>query len=382
MQKYRSNKLAVKKDYYEILGVSRKASKQDIKKAYRQHALKHHPDRNPDNKESEEKFKEVSEAYAVLSDEEKRNLYDRFGHAGLKSSGFSGFHGFEDIFSSDIFSDFNDIFSSFFGGTTTSTHSRTRRGADLRYNLRISLKEAYTGTKKKIKISRLEICSRCKGKKAEPGTETKTCPECGGKGEVAYQQGFLGIIIRRACPRCRGEGKIVTTPCTKCHGSGRIKKTKEITVSIPAGIYTGSRLKIQGEGEASIRGTSPGDLYIFIHVNEHPFFQRKDDDIITEVPISITTACLGGEIDIPTLEGKAKMKIPPGVQNDRLFRLRGKGMPRLQTYGKGDQYVKITIETPVNLTREQKKLIKDFADLETNRNQPIKKRFINRLRKL
>jgi molecular chaperone DnaJ len=364
------------------LGVNRRASLEEIKKAYRKHALQYHPDRNPDNKKAEEKFKEISEAYAVLSDPEKRDMYDQFGQAGVKGTGFRGFRDFEDIFSSDIFSDFSDIFNSLFGGVTTSTRFRTRRGTDLRYDLRISLKEAYTGTKKEIRISKYETCTRCRGEGAEPGTGTQTCSECGGRGEVTYQQGFIGILIRRTCPRCGGEGKIITTPCKDCHGSGRVRKSKKILVDIPKGVDTGSQLKIKGEGEGGTKKTLPGDLYIFIHVNEDPFFQRRDDDIIAEVPISIVTACLGGEIEVPTLEGKTKMRIPPGVQNGRMFRIRGKGMPHLRSYGNGDQYVKIAIETPVNLTRGQKKLIKEFADLETNRNDPIKKKFLNRLKKL
>ena len=374
--------MITKRDYYEVLGVSRDASVDDIKKAYRKSALKHHPDKNPDNKESEEKFKELSEAYAILSDPEKRNMYDQFGHAGINGSGFRGFGNFEDIFSSDAFSDFHDIFDSLFGEATTSTHSRTHRGADLRYDLRISLQEAYTGTAKEILISKYETCPRCKGEGAEPGTSIQTCPECGGRGDVTFQQGFIGIVFRRTCTRCRGEGKIITTPCAECHGRGRVKKSKKIPVNIPQGVDTGSQLKVKGEGEAGAKETLPGDLYIFIHVNENPFFQRRDDDIIVEVPISISTACLGGEIETPTLDGKIKMRIPPGVQNGKIFRLRGKGIPHLGSYGSGDQYVKIVMETPVNLNSEQKRLIQELANSETDRNVPLRTEFWNRLKKL
>lgn len=363
--------MATKRDYYEVLGVSRDVSSEDIKKAYRKAALQHHPDRNSGNKEAEEKFKEISEAYAVLYDPEKRGMYDQFGHAGVKGTSFRGFGGFEDIFSSAVFSDFHDIFDSFFGGTN--------RGADLRYDLRISLKEAYTGTTKEITISKYDTCLRCKGEGVEPNTGTKTCPECGGKGEVAFHQGFIGIIIRRTCPHCRGEGKVITTPCKECHGRGKVKKSKKIFVNIPKGVDAGSRLKIKGEGEGVSKGTLPGDLYIFIHVNEDPFFQRSDDDIIVGAPISIVTACLGGEIEIPTLEGKMNLRIPPGMQNGKMLRLKGKGMPRLHGYGSGDQYVKILTEIPVNLSREQKKLIQEFSNLESNRNTPIRKEFLNRL---
>jgi len=366
--------LITKRGYYEVLGVSRDASIDDIKKVYRKAALQYHPDRNPNNKEAEEKFKEISEAYAVLSDPEKRDMYDQFGHAGVKGTGFRGFRDFEDIFSSAIFSDFHDIFDSFFGGTN--------RGADLRYDLRISLKEAYTGTSKEIIISKRETCPHCSGEGAEPGTGTQTCPECGGKGEVTFHQGFIGIIIRRTCSRCGGEGRVITIPCKECHGRGRVKKSKKILVNILKGVDTGSRLKIKGEGEGGTKGILPGDLYVFIHVDENSFFQRRDNDIITEVFISMTTACLGGEIEIPTLEGKVKLRIPPGMQNGKMFRLKGKGIPHLRGYGSGDQYVKILPETPVNLSGEQKRLIQEFANLETDKNTPLRKEFLNRLKDL
>ncbi|MCK4904962.1 molecular chaperone DnaJ [bacterium] len=364
-----------KKDYYEVLELSRDSSGAEIKKTYRKAALQYHPDRNPDNKEAEDKFKEISEAYAVLSDPEKRQMYDQFGHAGLKGAGFGGFSDFSDIFSSDVFTGFQDIFGSFFGGTS---HSRTRRSADLRYDLRISLKEAYTGIIKEITISKNDTCPHCKGEGHEPGTSVKTCPECNGKGETTFQQGFIGIIIRRTCPKCAGTGTVITTPCNSCRGRGKVKKSQKITANIPKGVDTGARLKIKGEGEGAVKGGSSGDLYIFIHIDEDPFFQRKDDDIITDIPISITIACLGGEIEIPTLDGKTKIQIPHGVQNSKVFRLRGKGMPNLHGHRSGDQYVRLLIETPVNLSKEQKKLMQEFSKLETDKNIPHRKRFLDR----
>ena len=358
------------KDYYNILGVEKGASKDDIKKNYRKLAMQYHPDKNPGNKEAEEKFKEISEAYAVLSAPEKREMYDQFGHAGIEGSGFRGFRTTEDIFSSDIFADFHSIFESFFG--------ETNRSIDLRYDLRISLKEAYTGTSKEITMSKNETCTLCQGEGAELGSGTQICPECKGKGEVIFQQGFIGIIIRRTCPNCGGAGRIITTPCKECHGRGQVKESKKIVVNLPKGVDTGSRIKIKGEGEGGGKGVMSGDLYIFIHVEEDPFFQRRDDDIITEIPILITTACLGGEIEIPTLDGKSRLQIPAGVQNGKMFRLRGKGMTHLHGHGSGDQYIRILMEIPVNLTKEQQRLIQEFSKLETEKNNPFIKEFLNK----
>jgi len=365
-----------KKDYYEVLGVSRDSSKDEIKKAYRKAAFQHHPDKNPNNKGAEEKFKEISEAYAVLHDDGKRQIYDQFGHAGLQGSGFRGFSGFEDIFSSDIFTDIHDIFDSFFG---VSPRHRTSKSADLRYDLRISLKEAFTGAAKEITVSKNETCPHCKGEGSQPGTSAKTCPECHGKGETTFQQGFIGIIIRRTCPRCGGEGTIITTPCHNCRGRRRVRKSKKITFNIPKGVDTGARIKIKGEGEGAIKGGQSGDLYVFIHVEEDHFFQRKDDDIIINVPISMATACLGGKIEIPTLDGKTNMQIPPGTQNAETLRLKGKGMPNPRSHINGDQYVRLFVEIPVNLTKEQKILMQEFAELETDKNVPHKKRFFDKL---
>ncbi|HIE43784.1 MAG TPA: molecular chaperone DnaJ [Candidatus Omnitrophica bacterium] len=374
--------MTIKRDYYEILGINRTATIDEIKKAYRRLALQYHPDRNPGNREAEEKFKEISEAYAVLSDPEKRANYDQFGHAGVEGAGFRGFRDFEDIFSSDIFSDFQDIFSSFFGGTRTSTRFRIRRGVDLRYDLKISLKEAATGTSKEIKLSKYEVCRNCNGEGASPGTGTQICPECGGRGEVTFQQGFFSIMISRTCSRCGGEGRIIATPCSTCAGTGRVRKGKKITVTIPPGVDTDSQLKIRGEGEAGMKGAPPGDLYVVIHVEKDPFFTRSGDDIIVEVPVSVITASLGGEIEIPTLEGKAKMRIPPGVQSGRMFRLRSNGIPHLHGYGRGDEYVKIVVETPVNLSGHQRRLLKEFANSETINNTPLKRQYLNKLKNM
>lgn len=370
----------VKQDYYDILGVSREASLDKIKKAYRKLALQHHPDKNPGNKEAEEKFKEISEAYAVLSDSQKRAQYDRFGHAGVQGTGFHGFRDFEDIFSSDVFSDFSDIFGSFFGGTGTRSRARIRRGADLRYDLSISLQEAALRTDKEFQITKYESCSRCQGTGAEPGTGTQTCPQCGGTGEVRYSQGF--IFFSRPCSRCGGEGEVVKKPCGACVGSGRIRKTKKISVTIPPGVDTSSRLKITGEGEAGAKGATPGDLYVFVRVKDDPFFQREGDDLMVEVPISVTTAALGGETEIPTIEGKARMRIPPGTVTGKTFRLRGKGIPHLQGYGRGDEYVRVYVETPQRLNSQQTALLKEFGSQETVSNFPKRREFLNKLENL
>lgn len=372
--------MITKKDYYEVLGISRDATIDEIKKAYRRLALQYHPDKNPGNRESEEKFKELSEAYAVLSDSEKRARYDEFGHAGVERSGFRGFRDFEDIFTSDIFSDFEDIFSSFWGERRTGTRFKTRKGGDLRYGLEISLKEAYTGVTKKIQVTKFETCPSCHGEGTKPGSSSQVCPSCGGRGETSYRQGFLGIMISRPCPRCEGEGRVITTPCLNCSGKGRVRRPKKINVKIPPGVSEGSQLRIRSEGEVGVRGGSPGDLYILIHITEDHFLERRDDDLIAEVPISFSTAILGGEIEIPTLEGKAKLRVPPGVQNGRMFRLKGKGMPHLHGYGRGDEYIKIVVETPVNLTKHQRSLIEEFILSETHDNTPLRKEYLNKLK--
>ncbi len=344
-----------KRDYYEVLGVSRTAEETEIKKAYRQLALQHHPDRNPGDKTAEEKFKEASEAYEVLRDPEKRGLYDRFGHEGLSRTGFSGFAGFEDIFSS-----FGDIFEDFFG--MAGRRGRTagpRRGADFRYDLTISFMDAAQGKETEIEIDRLETCGSCKGSGAEPGSKKETCPACRGTGQVSHSQGFF--TLRTTCSRCRGQGVFIPRPCPECRGAGKVKKPKKIEIKIPAGVDTGSRLKISGEGGEGERGGRRGDLYVVLHVEPHPFFERHEDDIVCQIPISFVQAALGGEIEVPTLNGTKKITVSPGTQTGEVFTLRGQGIPHVDRHGKGDQHIQLTVKVPTNLNKRQKELLKEFA---------------------
>lgn len=347
-----------KRDYYEILGVSRNSNESEIKKAYRQLALQYHPDRNPGNKSSEEKFKEASEAYEVLRDPEKRDLYDRYGHEGLSRSGFSGFAGFEDIFSS-----FGDIFEDFFGfGGGRRRETGVRKGPDFRYDLTISFMDAALGKDLEIEIQRLETCGTCKGSGAKPGTRKETCPACRGTGQVSHSQGFF--TLRTTCARCRGQGSFIPHVCEECRGSGKIKKPKKINLKIPAGVDSGSRLKVAGEGGEGERGGHPGDLYVILHVEPHPFFERHDDDILCQIPISFVQAALGEEIEIPTLNGAKKLTIPPGTQSGQIFTLRGLGIPHLEGFGKGDQHVQVSVKIPAKLNKRQKELLKEFAAQE------------------
>lgn len=344
-----------KKDYYEILGLAKNASDEDIKRSYRKLAMKYHPDRNPGNKEAEEKFKEASEAYEVLRDPEKREIYNRYGHEGLSGTGFSGFSGFEDIFSS-----FGDIFEDVFG-FTGSRRGRTaaRAGADLRYDLNISFTEAIFGTEKDVDLEKYETCGECRGTGAAPGTSAEVCPRCRGTGQVTQSSGFFSIST--TCPQCRGEGRIIRTPCKKCLGSGRVRVKKKVHLKIPGGVETGSRLRLRGEGEEGKLGGPDGDLYVFLHVEQHEFFQRDGDDIYCQVPISITQASLGGNIEVPTLEGHETLKIPRGTQSGKVFRLKGKGAPHLRGYGKGDQVIQTVVKIPTHLNKRQEELLKEFA---------------------
>lgn len=347
-----------KRDYYEILGVSRNSNESEIKKAYRQLALQYHPDRNPGDKSSEEKFKEASEAYEVLRDPEKRDLYDRYGHEGLSRSGFSGFAGFEDIFSS-----FGDIFEDFFGfGGGRRRETGVRKGPDFRYDLTISFMDAALGKDLEIEIQRLETCGTCKGSGAKPGTRKETCPACRGTGQVSHSQGFF--TLRTTCGRCRGQGSFIPHVCEECRGSGKIKKPKKINLRIPAGVDSGSRLKVAGEGGEGERGGRPGDLYVILHVEPHPFFERHDDDILCQIPVSFVQAALGEEIEIPTLNGAKKLTIPPGTQSGQIFTLRGQGIPHLEGFGKGDQHVQVSVKIPAKLNKRQKELLKEFAAQE------------------
>jgi len=346
-----------KRDYYEILGVARNAQEGDLKKAYRQLALQHHPDRNPGNKEAEEKFKEASEAYEVLRDPEKRDLYDRFGHEGLKRTGFSGFGGFEDIFSS-----FGDIFEDFFGFGTGRRAAGPRKGPDYRYDLTISFMEAALGKEREIEIERLDPCETCKGSGLKPGSKKETCPACRGTGQITHSQGFF--TLRTTCSRCRGQGFFIPSPCSACRGSGKVKKPKKISLKIPPGVDTGSRMKVSGEGGEGERGGRRGDLYVVLHVEPHPFFERHDDDIVCQIPISFSQAALGANIEIPALNGSKNLEIPPGTQSGHVFTLRGQGISHLDGFGKGDQHVQVVVKVPAKLNKRQKELLKEFAALD------------------
>jgi molecular chaperone DnaJ len=347
-----------KRDYYELLGVERNATEEDIKKAYRKLALKYHPDRNPGLKEAEEKFKEISEAYQVLSDPQKRATYDQFGHVEGVGTGFGGFgRGFPDL--SEIF---GDVFGDFFGETRRGGGGpQPEPGSDLRYDLLVNFEEAVKGCEKSIHITRQEVCSGCDGNGAESGSALKNCPTCHGRGEVRTTQGFFSIS--RTCSRCGGMGKIVERPCPRCKGNGRVKVERNISVKIPSGVETGSSLRLSGEGEAGLFGGPRGDLYIVIKVKKHEFFSREGNDIVCTVPVSFSIACLGGEIDVPTLDGKMKLKIPPGTQSGQVFRQKGKGFSDLRGYGKGDMLIHLKVEVPTKLSERERELIQELAKI-------------------
>lgn len=343
-----------KRDYYEVLSVSRTASDGEIKSAYRKLAVQYHPDKNPGNAEAEEKFKECAEAYAVLSDPQKRAAYDRFGHTG-GSAGFDpGFTNMEDIF--DMFG-FGDIF-----GGRGRTRSTVQRGSDLRYDLEITLEEAAEGKGETIEIPRLETCPECTGSGAEEGSSPITCTGCGGSGQTRYQQGFFSVM--RTCPTCAGRGQIIKDPCKSCRGEGRIEKEKKIELKIPAGVETGSRLRVSGEGEAGPGGGPAGDLFVVIHVKEHEIFERQGANLYSAVPVTFATAALGGEVKVKTLNGEEDLKIPAGTQTGTVFRLRSQGMPALGGRGKGDLFVAATLITPKNLTKDQRKLFEKLSEIE------------------
>ncbi|HVO65062.1 MAG TPA: molecular chaperone DnaJ [Syntrophales bacterium] len=347
-----------KRCYYECLEVDRNATEEDIKKNYRKMAMQYHPDRNPGDKEAEEKFKEAAEAYEVLSDREKREIYDRYGHEGLNGIGFKGFSGFDDIFSS-----FSDIFEDIFGFGTGRSRSRTvqRSGADLRYDLNISFMDAAFGTSLDIDVAKAESCQECQGSGAAPGTTPETCRQCMGRGQVTQSSGFF--TISSTCPQCRGQGRVITKPCKNCRGTGRARVTKTVHLKVPAGVETDSRLRLRGEGEEGDYGGPNGDLYVFIHVEPHDIFERHDNNIYCRIPISFVQATLGATIEVPTLNGTEKLKIPKGTQNGATFRLKGKGIPHLRGFGRGDQVVETVVMIPTDLNKKQEDLLKEFAKL-------------------
>jgi molecular chaperone DnaJ len=350
-----------KRDYYEVLGVNRDAVDDEIKASYRKLALKYHPDRNPDDKAAEESFKEAAEAYEVLRDPQKRNIYDQYGHQGLEGSGFSGFGGFEDIFAS-----FGDIFEDFFGfGRSRRSRSRAQRGADLRYDMSLSFMEAAFGTETEINVEKAETCLSCNGDGCEPGTRPEVCGQCRGEGQVSRSQGFF--TVRTTCPSCRGVGQVITHLCPECRGIGQVQVRKTVTVKIPAGVDNGSRLRLTAEGEGGVHGGPPGDLYVFIHVEHHDFFERDNTNVICRVPISFVQASLGDKINVPTLNGEKTIEIQKGTQPGDIYRLRGEGIPSLRHGRRGDQIIQFAIKTPTSLTKKQEVLLEEFAKLESKK---------------
>jgi molecular chaperone DnaJ len=364
-----------KRDYYEILGVSREATPDVIKKSYRQMALKYHPDRNPGDKISEEKFKEAAEAYSVLIDAEKRGVYDRFGHDGLRGEGFGGFSGFN----SSIFADFEDILGNFFNfgfgnifGTTRQRRTnRPRRGRDLALELDLPLEDAVFGAKKEIKLTRNENCPECNGSRMKPGTNKSVCQHCQGRGQVRYQQGFFAIS--RTCPECQGVGEIIPYPCRNCRGTGKIKKKTTLTVKIPPGVDDGTKLRLDGEGEVGEMGAERGDLYVITHVKRHEFFEREGNNLHCEISIPFTKAALGSTIEIPTFDGSESLHIPEGTQTGQTFRIKGKGIKDLYSHRKGDLFIKVLVKTPRNLNKEQKEKLRLFAESMGERPEVVDK---------
>lgn len=367
-----------KRDFYDVLGVARGASADEIKKAYRQKAKELHPDRNADDPQAETRFKEVNEAYEALKDPDKKAAYDRFGHAafdgGMGGRGPGGAGGRGGPGGADFGSAFSDVFEDLFGdfmgggrGAGGGGRSRASRGSDLRYNLRIGLDEAFSGLQRTIRLTTLNTCDACSGTGAEGGAEPVTCPTCSGMGKVRAQQGFF--TVERTCPTCGGMGQIVKNPCKACRGAGRVEKERTLSVNIPAGVETGTRIRLSGEGEAGLRGGPAGDLYIFLEVREHPIFQRDGLDLNCRVPISFATAALGGEVEVPTIDGgRSRVKVPAGAQTGKALRLRGKGMPGLRGQGQGDMLVELVVETPVNLTARQRELLAEFERLSEDNN--------------
>ena len=356
-----------KRDYYEVLGVPKSASEDDLKKAYRKKAVQFHPDKNPDDKKAEEKFKEVGEAFEILSDDQKRAAYDSMGHAAFEGAGGGGSHGgavdpfdlFNQVFGGGGGS--GGLFEQFFGGGERRDPSGAQRGADLRYDMEIDFEEAVLGCEKKISITKLDGCGKCNGSGAAKNSSRTTCSACGGHGQVVSQRGFFRM--QQTCPQCEGQGSVLEKPCTGCRGSGRIDQKSTITLKVPEGVSTGTRLRSGGNGEAGVRGGINGDLYVVLHVRPHEIFDRDEDDLLCDVPISFVTAAMGGELKVPTLSGSASIKIPAGTQSGTTFRLKGRGVKNLQGYGTGDLNVKVSVEIPARLNNEQKSKLEEFADL-------------------
>ena len=367
-----------KRDFYDVLGVGKTASPDELKSAYRKLAVKYHPDKNPGNKNAEDKFKEASEAYGILSDKEKKQNYDNFGHAafenggGRQSGGFGGFGG----------ADFSDIFEDFFGdfgggGRSRSRSNSNNRGSDLRYDLSITLEEAYEGKKQDIKFSTTEKCSTCKGNGSKPGHSSDRCTYCGGNGKIRSNQGFF--TVQQTCPQCNGNGEEITNPCSDCNGQGKKQASKKISVTIPKGVDDGTRIRLAGKGEAGSRGGATGDLYLFINVNSHDLFKRSNENLFFEFPMSIADAALGTTIEIPTIDGgKAKIKIPEGTQSGKQFRLKAKGMPFIRRGDYGDLYVQVNTEVPVSLNKQQKELLEKFREIENEKSNPSIKKFFQK----
>ena len=367
--------MAAKKDYYEVLGLNKDASAEDIKKSYRKLAMKHHPDRNPDNPKAEEHFKEAKEAYEILSDDQKRGAYDSYGHAGVDQSAGGG-AGFGNAGFGDAF---GDIFGDIFGGGRGGQRSNVYRGADLRYNMEISLEDAAKGTETKIRIPVMSACETCHGSGARPGTQPITCTTCGGHGQVRMQQGFFSV--QQTCPKCHGTGKMVKEPCPTCNAAGRVKQHKTLSVKIPAGVDEGDRIRLSGEGEAGVNGGPTGDLYVVIHLKTHEIFEREGGNLHCEMPISFSNAALGGEIEVPTLGGSAKMKIPAETQTGAVFRLRGKGIKPLRSNEHGDLLVHVSVETPVKLTERQKELLRELessTQADSGKHSPRNKSWVDK----
>ncbi len=370
-----------KRDYYDVLGVPKDASEGDIKKAYRKKAVQYHPDKNPDDKDAEDKFKEVGEAYEVLSDDQKRAAYDSMGHAAFEAGGGGGFHGG----AVDPFDLFNQVFSGgggggifeqFFGGGGRRDPGGAQRGSDLRYDMEIDFEEAVLGCEKKISITKLDECGTCQGSGAAEGSSRKTCSTCGGQGQVVSQRGFFRM--QQTCPHCDGQGSVLEKPCRSCRGGGRVEEKSKITLKVPEGVSTGTRLRSANNGEAGVRGGPNGDLYVILHVRPHEIFDRDEDDLLCDVPISFVTAALGGELKVPTLSGSASIKIPAGTQSGTTFRLKGRGAKNLQGYGTGDLNVKVNVEVPARLNKEQKAKLDEFAELCGDDVNPQSKSFLEK----